>query len=261
MEVVEDQHQRRVARRARQRGHHGLEEPVALGLRKAGGGLARGRHLAAQLGHEPAELLELEAEALAELVHVPVQDQVRDQLHERLIGGKRLLVAASVEHDRPRLVSLARERGGQARLADAGLARSQHEAPLSAPRRGQRGAQLRHRALAPDEEPPIRLREDGRERQLPRSRLAGLGEHLLVEGTQLGRRCGAQLLAQQHAQVLERLECLGLVAASGVCPHQQGVAGLAERRQIHELAGGELRSQRSVAAERQRGLGQQLEGL
>ena len=186
---------------------------------------------------------------------------MRDRLHERLIGGERLLVTASVEHDRPRLAGLAGECGGQACLADAGLARRQHEAPLAIRRRGQRSAQLRHRALAADEEAPFRPREDGRERKLPRSRLAGLREHLLVERTQLGGRRGAQLLAQQHAQVLERLERLGLVAARGVRPHQQGMAGLAERRQIHELACGELRAQRPVAAQRERGLGQQLEGL
>ena len=61
---------------------------------------------------------------------------------------------------------------------------------------------------------------------------------------------------------VERLERLGLVAARGVRPHEQRVAGLAERGQLHELAGGELGAQRARRRPASSdGLRQQLERL
>ena len=54
---------------------------------------------------------------------------------------------------------------------------------------------------------------------------------------------------------------LGLVVAGGVRAHEQRVAGLAERGELHELAGGELGAQHPLAAEGERCLGQHLERL
>jgi hypothetical protein len=82
VEVVEDQDERPLPGDAAERRDHRLEEPVALGLRQPAGGLAARRHVTAQLRHEPAQLLELEAEAGAEVVDLTAQDEVRDHVDE-----------------------------------------------------------------------------------------------------------------------------------------------------------------------------------
>ena len=70
-----------------------------------------------------------------------------------------------------------------------------------------------------------------------------------------------ELVAEQHAEALEGLKCLGLISAGSVCPHEERVARLAERREIHELARRELRARRPLAPQRERCLRQQLERL
>ena len=74
-----------------------------------------------------------------------------------------------------------------------------------------------------------------------------------------GPRRGAELVAQQHPQLLERAQRLGRVAGRLVHLHQQPVRGLAERR------GGDRRARRLLcgaelaAALAQPGLGERLE--
>ncbi len=86
-------------------------------------------------------------------------------------------------------------------------------------------------------------------------------EHLLVEGAQLGRGRGPELLAEQHAQAVERAQRLGVVATRGVRSHEQPVSRLAERRQLDQPARGELGPRRTFACARQQCLREQLERL
>ena len=229
-----------------------------------------GRELPAQLGHEPPELLELEAETLVEPVQLPAQHDVGDQVHERLVGHERLLVGPPVEHDRSDLVGLAREGGAKARLADAGLTGEQHEAALGAGG-GELAPQHPERLFPPDERAILRPEQPGLQ---PRPRLGdarnGAGhlgvllvrrrEHLLVERAQRGGGRRAELIAQQHSQPLEGLKRLGVVSARLVCSHEERVAGLAERRELHELARGQLGAGGAVVADGERGIREHLEG-
>src|SRR4029079_15768130 len=62
-------------------------------------------------------------------------------------------------------------------------------------------------------------------------------QELRLELAQLGRRRGAELVAQPRAQVLVDPERLGPVAARDEDPHEEDVGVLAERRRGDELAG------------------------
>ena len=168
---------------------------------------------------------------------------------------------------RPALVRLAgesRRRGSSCRCRARRPASTKRRSPAAAAA-SRRRSSARRRALATRRRARGALQRRGKRAasgELPRRAASPVSASTCSWScAQLGRRRGAELLAQQHAQLLERLERLGLVAARGVRPHQQRVAGLAERRQIHELAGGQLRAQRSVAAQGERRLGQQLERL
>ena len=221
--------------------------------------------MAAKLGDEAAEFLELEAQLVAEAVELPGQHEVGDHVHEGLVGGERLLVGAAAEDDRAGGVGLAGKRGRQAGLPDPGLARGKHEAPLAPRRRLERAPQGGERPLAAHEGPVLGLRERGRQGQLlvllrlraPVRR----DEHLLVERAQLGRGRRAELLAQQHAHALEGLKRLGVVPAGRVGSHQEPVARLAERRQLDKLTRGELSPHGPLAPDRERCLRQDLERL
>ena len=97
----------------------GLEEAVAAGLAVLGDRLAQLGQVPAQRGHEARELAQLGGELGRELERVAVGHVVLDRGHERLVGDERLGVVAAVEDGRAGGVRLARELGGQPRLADA----------------------------------------------------------------------------------------------------------------------------------------------
>ena len=98
--------------------------------------------------------------------------------------------------------------------------------------------------------------QGGRERQ--RGRSLGALEQPRVRGAQLRRRNGAELVADQHAQALERLQRLGDVALRRLRVHQQRIPRLPVGRERDQAAARRVCG-RCVAA-RERGAGEQLQG-
>ena len=117
-------------------------------------------------------------------------DEVPERLAPRLVGHAGLVVAAPVEHGRAAAARLVRQVGGQPRLADAGLAADQDEAPLAAARLRPRGGQLlplgdaAHEALDRNVSQP---RRQGRRTHLRWHALPfdAPGRHVLREALQL----------------------------------------------------------------------------
>ena len=109
-------------RRLREQRRDRLEEPVArgLGARRPG---RSGAPPAASSGTQRRELLEVRRGRARRAR--PPGAHVAQRLHERLVGHDGLLVDPPVEHRRAARVGRGGERGGQPRLADAGLARQQ----------------------------------------------------------------------------------------------------------------------------------------
>ena len=124
VEVVEDQHERRLrAGLAEQRGHR-VEEAQAVARPEAPCVLGGRR---AELAEQDPELGGAHAEALAQRVERGARGPAAHHLHHRLVGRDRLLVEAPVEHQRAVVARAAAQLGGQAGLADAGVAGQQDE--------------------------------------------------------------------------------------------------------------------------------------
>ena len=104
----------------------GFEQAVAARLAVLGGRLAQLGQMAAERGHEAGELAQLGGELGRERERVAVRHEVLDGGHERLVRDERLGVVAAVEDGRAGGVRLARELGGEPRLADARVAAEQH---------------------------------------------------------------------------------------------------------------------------------------
>ena len=128
----------------------GVEEREArlLGLEVAGLGQVQAL---AQLGRELGHPARAGAELGAQRVVVAVGRERAHDLHPRPEGGR----AAAVPAARPRdAVAVGRralaQRGGQARLADAGLAREQHEAAVPGRRLLERRVEIGQLARAPE---------------------------------------------------------------------------------------------------------------
>ena len=244
LEVVQHQQHGRRARQLGEQPEDRLEQPVALGL-----GLVQGRRrevggAPAQLGDQPRQLRAVLARHRPQVAERRVQRPVPERLEDRLVGHNGLARRAPREHDRAGLVHPARELGGQRALPDAGVAGQQYE-----PARPLLGAgqlpyllELGELRLAPDQRAVRPVAEVGGQWD-PRpgaggvrlgrtGRLAWLADRLgaqqpVVRGDRLGRRAGAELVAQQRPERLEHAHRLGHVAARRERLHQDHVARLA----------------------------------
>ena len=151
MEVVEEHDERLARRGVAQEDGDGVEEREArlLGLEVAGLGQVQAL---AQLGGELGHPARAGAELGAQRVVVAVGRDRAHDLHPRPEGGR----AAAVPAARPRdAVAVGRralaQRRGQARLADARLAREQHEAAAPGRRLLEHRVEVRELARAPEE--------------------------------------------------------------------------------------------------------------
>ena len=208
----------RAAAACGEHGRDGLEEPVAAVLALAARRF-RGR---AELGDERREV-GCGGRAAR------VGGVVAQRLHERLVGHHGLLVDAPVQHRRAARVGRGGEAGRQPRLADAGLAGQDDDAALRAPAL----AQHRQLGLAADERALLQPLEDDAGAG-PRTPVAGAAagarlrrQQALVEGGDLRRGRRAELVAQQHPQLVVDAQRLGDVAARRERLHQRAVARLA----------------------------------
>ena len=255
VQVVEDEQQRRArGELGEQRGER-VEQALALrpGLVEAGRrhGGRRVRH--AELRQQRGEVGRARAEPLRRAGQRRAARPAAQHLQHGLVGARAGLVEAAVEHDRAVRVHGAGELGGEPRLADPRLAREQHEAALvgerRVPRLVQRGEVVRtaHERAAGGRGGERRGQRRGRERerggQLLRRRVAA--QQALVERHQLRPGRGAELVAQQPPQLVERAQGLRRVAGRLVDLHQQAVRGLAEGREPDRGAGGVPRRRRA----------------
>ena len=131
VEVVQDQDDRLLARGLAKQSPHRAPKQVALGV---GVGLARRRNVGEALPERRHEAGELAAVALDVGAKDPlggVLDVVGERLDPGPVGDAKLLLRASVEHDRATGARLEGGVGGEAGLSYPGLAREEREAPLS----------------------------------------------------------------------------------------------------------------------------------
>jgi hypothetical protein len=244
VQVFQYEHERGARGRLREQRRDRLEHQVAARLeiawrdRRFAGG-RRG-----ELRDQSRQLAGARAQREAVLVQLDVAGVVPQRLDERLVRDQRLLMAPRVEHG-ALIVRRARELADQARLADPGLARHQDQ-PAAARTRLLPGrpqdVELRltsneRRALGGRKQ---RGQRDARRgtacgRRLVRRGAGFAGEQPAVQLLHLRRRRGAQLLAQQHAQLVVHPQRLGDVPCTAKRLHQEAVTGLAERRAGDQL--------------------------
>ena len=266
VQVVEHEHERGVrARLAEQRGDR-LEEPHPAAVGVTARVLIRRRP---ELREEDPQLGRVRPEPLAQRLQRGAGGPPAHHLDDRLVRGERVLVEAPVEHDRAVLAGAARHLGRQPRLADPGVAGEEHE-PAAAGHRVAPGVG-EHAELGRPAHEPVPVERRG-ERSRPRGdhhllrvgrarRAGGLApQQPLVHGHRGGARRGAELVAQEHPQVLERPQGLGGVAGRFVDLHQQPVGRLAERRGGDRGPRRLLGSPELAAAAAQPRLGERLEG-
>ena len=266
LQVVEHEQQRGAGRDLRQQRGERVEQAMALG---AAFGAAHRRRAGrrAELGQQRGEVGGARPEPLRRAGQRRAARPAAQHLEHGPVGAGAGLVEAAVEHDRAVAVDLARELRRHARLADPGLARDEHEPPLVGDRRVPRPAQRRERLAPPDERvPPRRRGERGRQRaRRGRARRRGVGrrrvaaQEPLVDLHHRGPRRRAELVAQQLAQLVERAQRLGRVAARLVGLHQQPVRRLAERREPDRRARGMLGRVELAPAEPQARLAERLQ--
>ena len=265
VEVVEDEHQRpRRAGLGEQRGHR-VEEAEAVAV---GGAVVGGRR--PELAEQDPELGGAHAETFAQRVERGARGPAAHHLDHRLVGRDRLLVEAPVEHQRAVVARAAAQLGGQAGLADAGVPGQQDELADAGHRLVP--VLLEHAELARASDERLAA-EGGGERRRPGDRRDLVGARLgdpgggslaaqepLVDGHRRSTRGGAQLVAQQDAQLLEGAQRLGRVPRRLVHLHQQPVRRLTERHRRDRGASGLLGGPELAAALPQARLAQHLEG-
>ncbi len=257
VQVVEHERERGAAGDVVQQRRDRLEEQVALqlGIPRAGRGRRR------QLGDHPREL----PGAGHRGDPLPVEPGAAQRLHERLVGDQHLLLARGVEHGAVGLGEVG-ELAREARLADARIAGEHDHAAAPAARLRPRVAQQPELAIAGHERGALARREPAGERDrrrlpcdLPPRALAG--EQPLVQRLELRRGRRAELVAQQHPEIVVDPQRLRDVAGARERLHQEAVAGLAERRAGDEVAPGPLGVAALGRPEAERRAGDPLERL
>ena len=203
LQVVEHEQDRRRRGDLGQQAGHGLEQPVALGLRLA---LDRRRQLGrapAQLGNEPGQLGAVLARAGPQLTRRGAHEVVAQRLDERLVGDERLLGRSAGEHESTVVVGAPGDLGHEPRLADTWVAGQQHDAAAIA--LGNVGGRRRVRPrLLPEPFQVLELLDPahhGRSaarHQLGRERDPGRGLGIL--GTVVARRTGASAASPSCAR-------------------------------------------------------------
>ena len=242
VQVVEQHEQRRGAGDLGEQRGDRVEEAQPLGAELAAAQRRRRRRRGrAELRQHDPQLAGARAEPLGQRGERRAAGPAAQHLHDRLVGREPLLVEAAVEDDRAVVVRVVGQLGGEPRLADPGLAGEDDEAARAV---GAHGA--RRRGAAPPRwrarrtrggrgcrraAPASGARRSARRRgAAPACARRAAVEQPLVQRHRLGAGRGAQLLAQQAPQLLERAQRLGRVARRLVRLHQQPVGGLAERR-------------------------------
>ena len=269
VQIVEDEQQRSAGGELGEQRGERVEQALALhpGLVEAGRGHGGRADRHAELRQQGGEVGRTRAEPRRRAGQRRPAGPAAEHLQHGLVGAGAGLVEAAVEHHRAVRVRGPRELRGEARLADPGLAREQHEPAVVAqgrlprlPQRGEVGLPAHERG-ASGRGGERRGQRRGRERE-DRRRLLGrrvAPQQPLVEGHHLGPGRRAELVAEQPPQLVERAQRLRRVAPRLVDLHQQAVRGLAERREPDRGAGGVLGRVELAPAEPQAGLPERLE--
>ncbi len=227
--VVEHEDDRRGFGGGREQVDDGVEQQQTFGL---GVGLDRGRDVATdpaeRFGDEAGDLATVALDVARQGRLVQVVDEVPQGLDPRRVGREDVLLAPPQQHEGPIGVGGPGGLRGEAGLADAGLARHEHDrsafglGPL--PRVGEHGALL----VTPRE------RELGRARaQCARKRRGLLGARApprdLVHGDRLGEALELGLAHQPEGHV---------GPPAGEPPHQVVAEDLAALGRVTQAAGG-----------------------
>ena len=250
LEVLDDEQQRPLGGDAPEQRGDGLEQPVAAVLP-----LARLRGDAAQLRDQRGERLEVHARHRRRVGHV-----VAERFDERLERDDGLLVDPPVQHRSAARVRLGGEARREPGLPHARLAHDHDDRALPQLPRPPQRAEL---GRAADERALLARGEDGRQRQPGSGRRRGrrlvLHQQPVVQRGDVGRRGRAELVAQQHAQLVVDPQRLGEVAARRQQLHQQRVAGLAVRLALDQRPRRAIGGRQLAAAQPQRRAGQRLQ--
>ena len=194
---------------------------------------------------------------------------VPDGFDEGLVRDDGLLVDPPVQHRGAVHVRLGGEARRQPRLAHARLAGHHDDAGLPAGDPLPAAAQHAQRGLAADERALLTAREHGRERDRHRRRGRPVGrdrrrrlalqQQPVVQRGDVRRGRRAELVAQQHAQLVVDAQRLGDVAARRQQLHQHRVARLAVRLALDQAARGAVGGGQLARPEPQRRARQRLE--
>ena len=128
VEVVEQQHDRRVAPGLHEQGGEGVEqaEPREGGIRRGAPAWRAGR-VPGHLREQAPKLASAELEGALQGLAAAVAHVVPQRLDERGVRDHAGLRGAAVEHERPGIVRVCAEAGEQPGLADARVTRDQRE--------------------------------------------------------------------------------------------------------------------------------------
>ncbi len=148
MEVLEDQQQAGRAGADAEQPEHGLEE-AQLALHRVAGIVGRLRQL--QLREQPGQLPLVGRQLAADAGQVGLGQVVADRLQEGEVGKGQLRVRAAAPHGaHAGLHGGAAEIAGQARLAQAGVARQDDRSAVALAPPAQRPGESLHLALSTD---------------------------------------------------------------------------------------------------------------
>ena len=126
--IVDDEHERRVARRDREGARQRSEQDVARGVGIRCSRLGERGYAQLQIGKEGGERPGSAADILQHRLGI-VAEKAVEHLRKRLIRQQRLLVAAAGQNDCVALAGRRHDFADQPRLADAGFAVDDDETP------------------------------------------------------------------------------------------------------------------------------------
>ena len=178
-----------------------------------------------QLGEQPGQLAAVAPEGLGQALVGGVVDEMAQGLHEGLLGDGQVLVAASGQHRRPRLVGPAGHLRRQPGLAHPGLPRQQEQAQLARP------GVVPHRLEAL--EVGVAAHEDGADVGEQGRQRHGRDRQRLPHHLEGGHRVGQPL--EDEVADLDEERPAGVVAHHADHVRRQDLAAAGHRRQPGRL--------------------------
>ncbi len=172
LDVVEDEQDRSVGRRAAHEVGDGFEEQASARLRVLGFGERQPAHSRGQVRRQAPDLTAMPRDVVGQHRHRRAADVLTDRLSERFVRSGDELVTRPEEHCPVVAVRDAGDRRRDARLARAGLASEEHGLDRAAGSAVARGVDCLGEVAAADEHTGERGRQRDRERRRRRWHVA-----------------------------------------------------------------------------------------